>query len=144
MKKLLTKYWELIAYGFWGAATTVVNYAVYFLCTRLFHIDPLVSNALAWAVAVAFAYVVNKLFVFASRSWRRAIVFRELWQFVSARILSGALETLILFIFVNLLKYDDGIVKIIANILVIIINYFLSKFLIFRKSGPQTPPEQQR
>lgn len=136
MKEFLQKHRELIAYGFCGAATTGVNYAVYFPCTRLLLLDPLVSNAIAWVVAVAFAYLVNKLLVFESRSWNRSLVFREAWQFVSARVFSGVLETGILFVFVTLLHFHDGVVKVIANVLVILINYFLSKFLIFRKPAP--------
>lgn len=136
MKELWKKYRELITYGFCGAATTAVNYAVYFPCTRLLGIDPLISNGIAWTAAVAFAYLVNKLLVFESKSWNRSVVFREIWQFVSARVLSGVLETGILFLFVTLLHFDDGVIKIAAGVLVIIINYFLSKFLIFRRASP--------
>lgn len=142
MKEFFQKHRELIAYAFCGAATTAVNYAVYFPCTRLLLLDPLVSNVIAWVIAVAFAYLVNKLLVFESRSWSRSLVFREVWQFVSARIFSGVLETGILFVFVTLLHFHDGVVKVAAGVLVILINYFLSKFLIFRKPTPkgEDPP----
>ena len=131
MRKLLARYRELIAYGFWGVMTTLVNYAVYFLCTRLLGAGLLTGNILAWIVSVAFAFVVNKLLVFASR--RRDTVLRELWQFVSARLLSGVLETLLLTVFVRMLHYPDGPVKVVAGVLVILINYVLSKWIIFRK-----------
>ena len=74
MKKLLKKHKELISYVFWGAATTAVNYCVYFLCTQLLQIQYLISNVLSWVAAVAFAFVVNKLFVFASKSWKAGTV----------------------------------------------------------------------
>lgn len=133
MKQRLGRYGELLSYGFWGAATTLVNYAVYFSCEKLLHWNILTSNVLAWAVSVAFAFVVNKTLVFASRSWAGATVFRELWQFVSARLLSGVLETAALVLFVQVLGFDSDAVKIIAGILVILANYALSKWVIFRK-----------
>lgn len=133
MKELFAKYKELISYVFWGAATTAVNYCVYFLCTQVFLVHYLVSNVLAWVAAVAFAFVVNKLFVFASKSWAWRKTFSELWKFVSARILSGVLETGILFLFVELLRLPDGPVKVAAGVLVIILNYAVSKWLIFKK-----------
>ena len=135
VKNLYLKYKELISYIFWGVATTVVNYVVYFLCTRLFQINYLASNVISWIAAVAFAFLVNKLFVFASTSWARKTVFAELWKFVSARILSGALETGILFVFVSLLHMPDGIVKIAAGVIVVILNYIISKLFIFRKKA---------
>ena len=133
MKELFAKYKELISYVFWGAATTAVNYCVYFLCTQLLQIQYLISNVLSWVAAVAFAFVVNKLFVFASKSWKAGTVLPELWKFVSARILSGVMETGILFLFVELLKLPDGPVKIAAGVLVILLNYAVSKWLIFKK-----------
>ena len=133
MKELFTKYKELISYVFWGAATTAVNYCVYFLCTQLLQIQSLVSNVLSWVAAVAFAFVVNKLFVFASKSWKAGIVLPELWKFVSARILSGVMETGILFLFVSVLSLPDGPVKVAAGVLVILLNYVISKWLIFKK-----------
>lgn len=133
MKKLLKKYKELISYVFWGAATTAVNYCVYFLCTQLLQIQYLISNVLSWVAAVAFAFVVNKLFVFASKSWKAGTVLPELWKFVSARILSGVMETGILFLFVELLKLPDGFVKVAAGVLVILLNYVISKWLIFKQ-----------
>ena len=133
MRSLFQKYKELIAYVFWGAATTAVNYCVYFLCTQLLQLHYLVSNVLAWVAAVAFAFVVNKLFVFASKSWAGRTVLPELWKFVSARILSGVLETGLLFVFVSLLKLPDGPVKIAVSVLVVLLNYVVSKWLIFKK-----------
>lgn len=133
MRGLFLRYRELISYIFWGGMTTAVNYAAYFLCTDLLHIHYLISNVIAWTAAVAFAFLVNKLLVFQSKSWARATVFRELWQFVSARLLSGVLETGILWIFVDLLHFSDGLVKIAASVLVVILNYALSKWIIFKK-----------
>lgn len=133
LKELFVKYKELISYGFWGIATTVVNYAVYFLCTQGLHFNYLLSNVISWVVAVIFAFLVNKVFVFHSNIWKWNILFDELWKFISARVLSGAMETLALFIFVDLLHFHDGVIKIIVGILVILLNYVISKLLVFKK-----------
>ncbi len=133
MKKLFDKYHEQISYLFWGGMTTLVSYATYFVFSRMLFLDPLVSNVLSWICAVAFAYVTNKIFVFRSKSWEPKIVVNEVWKFVSARIFSFLLEMSIMFVFVKLLHFNDLVVKVCANIVVIIVNYFLSKLLIFRK-----------
>ena len=63
------RYRDIISYLFWGVMTTVVNYAAYFVCTLWLHINYLISNVIAWVVAVIFAFVVNKVFVFRSLDW---------------------------------------------------------------------------
>ena len=133
MKNWLTKHRELISYVFWGAATTVVNYIVYFAATELVHIYYVAANVAAWVLAVAFAFVVNKGLVFRSKSWAAKTVLPELWKFVSARALSGALETGILFLFVTVLQIPHQPVKLAAGIVVILLNYAVSKLLIFKK-----------
>lgn len=133
MKKLIEKYHEQISYLFWGGMTTLVSYATYFVFSRLFDLDPLISNVLSWICAVAFAYVTNKIFVFRSASWEPGVVANEVWKFVSARIFSFFLEMAIMFVFVKIFHFNDLVVKVCANIVVVIVNYFLSKFLIFAK-----------
>ena len=124
---------ELISYIFWGAATTVVNYIVYFAATELLQLHYVLSNILAWALAVAFAFVVNKRLVFVSVKWDAKTVLPELWKFVSARILSGAMETGLLFLFVTLAQLPHQPVKLAVSVLVVIANYAVSKWLIFKK-----------
>lgn len=114
--------------------TTVVNYAVYFACTKLFSIHYLVSNVIAWVISVMFAYLVNKIFVFVSLDWSREKLWKEISQFVAARVFSGAGETLMLLVVVDMMGYPDSIIKIIAGILVIIVNYLFSKWIIFKKA----------
>lgn len=133
IKQLLKKYRELILYGFWGILTTILNYGIYFIFTKNFNINYLFSNIIAWLFAVIFAFITNKIFVFQSTSWNFSIVFNELWQFISARLFSVIVETIILYTFVNCLGFRDDILKIFTNILVIIINYVLAKFVIFYK-----------
>lgn len=133
LRALLRKYRELISYVFWGVMTTVVNYASYFLLTEGLQIYYLTANVIAWAVSVLFAYFVNKLFVFQSKSWALRVALRELWQMVASRLFTLGLETAILWLFVDRLFCPHAVVKLLANVVVVIVNYVLSKFFIFKK-----------
>lgn len=131
---LFLKYKELISYVFWGGMTTVVSYLVYIPCARFFHIDETISNIISWILSVAFAFVVNKVFVFESKSWERKLVFREAWQFVSARLVSFLLCDVAIFTFlVKVCHFNDLLVKLFTNVLVIVLNYIFSKLVIFKK-----------
>lgn len=133
IRELLEKYRELISYAFWGVMTTLVNYVVYFICTKAIGIDYLIANVIAWFVAVVFAFWVNKVYVFQSYQKDAKTMVREFGTFVSARILSGVLETGMLALFVETMHFNDSVIKIIASVLVVIINYVLSKLIIFKK-----------
>lgn len=126
------KHWDIFVYLFFGVLTTVVNYMVYLPAYNWLHISAAVSNILAWGVAVAFAFVTNKPFVFQSRDWSRTTVIPELIKFVSCRIASGAVETVILFITVDIFSWNGNIWKLFTQILVVILNYVGSKLLVFR------------
>ena len=118
---------------FFGVLTTVVNYLVYIPCLYLLGIPAAVSNVIAWAVAVAFAFVTNKPFVFHSHDWSAKVVWPELGKFVGSRLASGGIETAIIFVTVDLLTWNGVIMKLIVSVLVIILNYIGSKLLVFRK-----------
>ena len=133
IKKLTLRYYDVLAYLFFGVLTTLVNYAVYLPCYNLLHWTASVSNVVAWVAAVAFAYLTNKPFVFKSHDWSFATVWPELTKFVGCRIGSGLLETGIIFVFVDWLQFDGNIFKLITSVLVVILNYFASKLLVFRK-----------
>jgi len=132
-ERLIVRHREMVSYIFWGAVTTLVNYAVYFICTKLCSIHYLVSNIIAWVIAVIFAYVVNKVLVFGSKDWSKAKLFQEVWQFAAARVLSGVGETGMLWALVDRMGYPDSVIKIIAGVLVILVNYAFSKWVIFRQ-----------
>lgn len=135
MKKiwgLVTKYWEVLSYLFFGVLTTVVNYLVYLPCYNWLHWSAAVSNAVAWVFAVAFAYLTNKPFVFKSHDWSLKVVLPELGSFVACRIGSGVLETVFLLVTVDLLSMNGNVMKLVTSVLVVILNYIGSKLLVFR------------
>jgi putative flippase GtrA len=133
MKALLEKYWEVITYLFFGVLSTIVNYIVYLPAYLLLGWSAAVSNAVAWVVAVAFAYLTNKPFVFKSNDWSRKTVIPELTKFVSCRVASGVTETLILLVTVDVLNWNGTIWKLITSVLVVVLNYIGSKLVVFRK-----------
>lgn len=133
IKTILAKYRAVLIYLIFGVLTTAVNYAVYLPCYNLFQLSASVSNAIAWAFAVLFAYLTNKPFVFESRDWSWRQVLPEFTKFVGTRLASGAAETLILLIAVDVLGWNGNLWKLLTSVLVVIINYVGSKLLVFRK-----------
>ena len=133
IRKIIEKYWDVLSYLFFGVLTTVVNYLVYLPCYNLLNLSASVSNAIAWVVAVAFAYLTNKPWVFKSYDWSRQTVIPELTKFVGCRVGSGVLETGIIFLTVDLLGWNGNIMKLVTSVLVVILNYIGSKLLVFRK-----------
>ncbi len=133
LKALIVQYWDVFTYLVFGVLTTIVNYLVYIPVYNFLGFSAAVSNVIAWFVAVAFAYVTNKPFVFKSHDWSAKVVVPELTKFVSCRIASGAAETLILLITVDILNWNGNLWKLVTSVLVVILNYFASKFLVFRK-----------
>ena len=133
IRELLVKYRDIVSYLFFGVLTTAVNYIVYLPCYNWLHLSAAVSNVIAWVFAVAFAYLTNKPFVFKSNDWSAKTVVPELTKFVGSRVLSGAMETVIIFVAVDLLAWNGNIMKLIVSVVVVILNYVASKLLVFRK-----------
>jgi len=130
---LFFKYHEIAMYLIFGVLTTLVDYAVYFPLTNLLKLNHLIAFALAWAVAVVFAFVTNKLWVFGSTSFNKKIVLREFPAFAGGRVFSLILSEVIMYVMVDIMTVNQNISKIVISILVIIINYILSKLFVFKK-----------
>ena len=135
MTKFLNR--ETISYLIFGVLTTIINIEVFWLADRAFiaggmdaKASALISNIIAWVISVAFAFVTNKLFVFESRDMSAGVLFKELLNFTIARLLSLAFDEA--FMFVAIMFMPSIVAKIISNVFVVIINYVLSKFFIFK------------
>ena len=112
--------------------TTLVNYVVFFVCLRLLNINYLISNVVSWVFAVMFAYITNKVFVFNSKNWSPGKLKNEAILFFIGRLLSLVVETVMLYVLVDGLSFSSEVMKVITNLVVIAINYFISKFMIFK------------
>ena len=133
IKDLFVRYWEVLSYLIFGVLTTAVNYLVYLPVYNLVGLSAALSNAIAWVVAVAFAYLTNKPFVFKSHDWSAKTVIPELTRFVGCRVASGAAETLILLLTVDILHWNGNLWKLVTSVLVVVMNYIASKLVVFRK-----------
>ena len=133
IKGLYLEYKEVINYLIFGVGSMIVNFASYFIFARLLKIDEVVSSAMSWFCAVLFAYITNKLFVFESKTTTVKEVVKECVSFFLARIVTGILCDVGTFaVMVKVLKINDIISKIVTQVMVVILNYVFSKFIIFK------------
>jgi putative flippase GtrA len=115
-----------------GVSTTLVNLVVYWMMAHCFLIDVMVSTVVACFFSVLFAYVTNRQWVFNSKVISTYGILKELFSFFTCRIFTGIIDWICMFVFVDTLHYQDFIIKIFSNFLVIILNYITSKVLIFK------------
>ena len=132
--KLYKKYEELVMYIIVGVCTMIVSLASYYILAKPFGIYYQTANIISWVLAVAFAYVTNKKFVFKSRYSGLSGTAKEMASFVSSRIASLLAEVISMYFFVQICQIDDNIVKLMNQVLVTVLNYIFSKFWVFRKS----------
>jgi len=146
MKKLINR--ETVLYLIFGVLTTVVNYVVFHLCyTAMGAKGSVVANAIAFVAAVIFAFAVNKMFVFESKSWAPGVLLKEIPPFLASRVASFGIEELGLFVSEGLMHWNeitiftlgdtpiDGVTatKLALSVLVVLLNYVFCKWLVFRK-----------
>ncbi|MBD8071150.1 GtrA family protein [Bacillus sp. PS06] len=124
---------EVISYLFFGVLTTAVNLLSYLFFTKVLHFDYKVATTIAWIISVLFAFITNKLFVFRSHHKDKRTVMKEFVSFVAFRWLSYLLDLFSMILLVSVLRVDDLVAKLIANVFVVIFNYFASKFIVFKR-----------
>ena len=127
------KHQEGMRYLIFGALTTIANIVSYAVLYYLFHISNGVSNVLAWIIGATFAYITNKLYVFNSKVNTKIELFKEIVYFYGCRLLTLVIDEGIMIFTVDKLGWNALLMKIIANIIVIILNFVFSKILIFKK-----------
>lgn len=132
MLNFCSRYRKVIAYLFFGGLTTLINVVVYLALGRGLGIPYLASNVSAWIVSVLFAYATNRAYVFVSPGRGFSHIWRECSAFIGSRLLSGAVDTALMYVMIELLGLDDLTVKLFANLVVIIMNYVISKEWVFK------------
>lgn len=146
MKPLYEKYikphLDIIAYIFWGVVTTVANLVVYHLCYNIFHFEYYTSSVLAWIAAVAVAYLTNRKWVFHSEAKGAKEITAEVFKFIASRLATLVMEIALLFLGKEVLHLEENLTKYIATFLVVVLNYVLSKFLVFTTSQKYTSPKK--
>jgi len=135
MKELYFKYKEIINYLIFGFLTTVVSLLIYYVLVftilnpdNAFQLQ--LANIASWIAGVTFAYITNRKFVFESANQNKT---KEATQFVLARLTTLVLDMAIMGIGVTWLKFNDKILKLVSQVLVIVLNYVFSKLFVFKK-----------
>jgi len=132
IEAMYRKHEESISYLLFGGLTTVVNFVLLYFCKWAFHTSDTVSNIIAWIVSVAFAFFTNKFFVFKSENTAFEVLAKEMFDFAAARLLTGAIETGAVWLFVERMEKNLLLIKVIMAIFVILSNYVISKLIIFK------------
>lgn len=135
MKDIFKKYREIISYLFIGVLTTIVSLASYYVLTTLFlspdnAISLQIANIISWIISVLFAYITNRKYVFLSSDKN---ILKEFGKFTLSRVTTLLIDMALMFIFVSILHFNDKLIKLIVQVVIIVINYIFSKLLVFRK-----------
>lgn len=137
------KYEEGINYLFFGFLAFVLNYVLYFLFESVIQIkyNYIIATVLAWLLTVVFAYWTNRRFVFRSENTSKLSIWKEFVSFISARVATGVLEVVLMYLLVDCAGANDKISKLICQTIVILANYVLSKLWIFKSKNDANPAE---
>ncbi len=134
IKGLYFNYKEIVNYLVFGGLATLVNFISYYIFARVIGIDEVISSGLSWLCSVIFAYITNKIFVFESETKSKRQLLKECVSFFLARIISGILCDVGTFaLMVRVFNINDIFSKIVTQVMVVIVNYIFSKFIVFRK-----------
>ena len=112
IKKVYTKYKDVIPYAVFGLLTTAINWGTYKLAYGLIGIPNVPSTCIAWLLAVIFAFITNKLWVFNSKKFEKDIVIKEAIKFFAARISTGLLDVVIMWLAVDIMSWNADLWKI--------------------------------
>lgn len=135
MKNIYEKHIDVIPYLLFGIGTTLVNILTYWVLSSLIKAPVMLSTLIAWVTAVLFAYYTNRKWVFHSEAKESNEILMEIISFFGCRLMTGVIDWLIMFVFVEKMHYNDMLFKAMANVIVIVLNYIASKVIIFRKNS---------
>ncbi len=137
--QILLRNKQLISYGFFGVCTTLINTLAYRILYERIGLENVYATILAWFIAVVFAFITNRKYVFESGDSKGGAFIWQLLSFFGARIATGLLDVVIMYYAVDVYGFNPTLSKLVSNVIVIILNYLLSKFVVFRKSGKVQP-----
>lgn len=127
------KYEEGINYLIFGFLAFVLNFVLFYVFSEMMGLHYMVATALSWLLTVVFAYWTNRTFVFKSKNQGLKALWEEFVAFIGARIATGALEMVLMYVMVDWAHLNKSISKIVCQVIVILANYFLSKLWIFKE-----------
>lgn len=142
-KEQYLKYKEIINYLIFGVLTTLVNFIVYVILSKVMLVDEVIANIIAWIISVIFAYITNRVYVFESKSKGLKSIIKEFSSFIGCRLFSGIVDMGSFWLLVTVLKMNDIVSKIIISVFVVILNYVFSKLIIFKNRKENTLKEKE-
>lgn len=124
---------ELILYGICGSLSTIIDIGIFWFLANVFELHYFVANAIAWIFAIIFSFLANKYYVFESKSFKREVWVKEAMEFFGARGLACGIDMGGMYLLVSVMGVNKNYAKLIVSLVVIVLNYVLSKFWIFKK-----------
>ena len=135
LKPWYSKHKEVLLYLFFGGLAVFLNLGLFVFFTKNLGWGDLFANVVDWIICVLFQFITNKTWVFAAETDSTKGLVAQLTGFFGGRLLTLLLEELILGIFIVSLHWNRIGVKLAAQVFVIVSNYVISKFFVFKKKG---------
>ncbi|MDR7078843.1 putative flippase GtrA [Neobacillus niacini] len=123
---------EVVNYLVFGVLTTLINIVSYGILSKIFNMDFKLATTIAWILSVIFAFITNKIYVFNSKNLNVLLITKEFISFIFFRLLSYIVDIGMMIILVEWMKMDDLVSKILVNVIVVIVNYFASRYFVFK------------
>lgn len=123
---------EMLLYLFFGFLSFMMSISTYALFNKVFNINALLANIFSWIITVMFAFFTNRIWVFDSHTKSMAEFVKQMSSFYWGRIITLVIEEIILFVFITLLGMGSMLIKVIAQVVVIVLNYVISKLFVFK------------
>lgn len=127
------KHKEILLYLFFGGLSFIVSIATYAFFNISLHMNELLANILSWIITVMFAFLTNRVCVFDSQTNGTAEFMKQLLTFYSGRVITLIIEEVILLVFITWLGFNSMLIKVIAQVIVILLNYVISKAIVFNQ-----------
>ena len=136
---LYAKYKSVLLYIFFGGLTTVISIGSFALCNQWLMVNELIANVISWICAVSFAYVTHRVWGFRSSAKGARQILSEALSFFSGRLVTRGIEEMMLLVFVTIARMNGMVIKVIAQFVVLVLNYFISKLVVFRSKAGKCP-----
>lgn len=128
---------QVLLYLFFGAVTTVISIGVFSLLNIALGVNEHIANLTSWVLAVLVAFLTNRTMVFDAETNSAGAFLAQMITFYAGRVATLLVEELIIFVFITTLKFDSFTVKLVAQIIIIILNYVISKLFVFKNNGAE-------
>lgn len=135
IKTIYDHYKEVILYLFFGVCTTLLNIILFYIFYDRAGLNTGISTVVSNILCIIFAYITNRTWVFETRAHNGNEIIKEMTSFVGCRIGTLVLDVIIMMITVDMFQLNANLMKVLSNVIVVVINYVASKWLIFKSSN---------